>query len=477
MTWTATVGAELGGRYALEAKIGEGGMGEVWRARHIALETLFAIKFLSGTLTSNDELKARFLVEAKVTAQIKTRHAVQVFDYGLTDDGQPYLVMELLNGEPLSACIERLGHLDFESTARIMTDAAKALAKAHALHIVHRDFKPDNVILAKTDEHDAEVKVLDFGIAKLLGSLDEVRPTEEDWKEISGKALSSLTRTGKLVGTPHYMSPEQIAMRADIGPPADIWAFGVVAYECLTGRMPFNGKNLVSLFSAIQMGRMEPANGVIPGLSAFDDWFRIACSPKPEDRFQDIHVAAAKLAEVLAPSIAAQRATGFHPDSTSIRIASGRPSMAMNNTLVASSSVVEVLAKKRGPTMWMLGIAAIALFGGGYVVVSSRSTPKDTITPINAAPHASVPSEALSALVLPPRATADDAIPVTQLPVEAHDAGTHASIVSTTRTTHSDKTDKPPQAIDTSPQKPASSASTPAKTGAPSPFTLPPLGI
>ncbi len=339
MAWIAKSGARLGDRYVLEAKVGEGGMGEVWRAKHLTLESEVAIKLLSKSLASSEETKKRFLAEAKLTAKIHTRHAVRVFDSDVTDDGQPYLVMELLHGEPLGDRIAREKKISLASTAHMMNAAAKALNRAHALGIVHRDFKPDNIFLTKGEEEE-EVKVVDFGIAKLIGSLDEAKPSATDMAELTGRALSTLTRTGKLVGTPHYMSPEQVRMSDEVGPATDIWAFGVVAFEALTGVCPFEGTSVVALFANIQLGKSKKASEVNPDVpAAFDDWFKIACATEPSMRFSDAQAAAAALAESLGVSLVARIA--MPADSSSRMQLTSSPDISLvssTDALVRSSS-------------------------------------------------------------------------------------------------------------------------------------------
>jgi serine/threonine protein kinase len=294
MTWQA--GSDLDGRYRLEAKIGEGGMGEVWRARHLALDSDVAIKFLGTQLANNEEVRQRFRAEAQITAKLRSRNAVQVFDFGVSD-GEPYLVMELLHGETLSRRIEREGRLAPATTVLFLRDAARALSKAHASGIVHRDFKPDNVFLTDIDGQ-VEVKVVDFGIAKMIGTLEATLPVPVDLSQLTDKR--HLTRTGRMVGTPHYMGPEQVRMDADIGAAADIWALGVVAYECLTGRCPFEGDNVLELFTNIQLYNWMPATRIVPSLPAsFDDWFRKVCAPEPADRFADANLAVDALAVAL----------------------------------------------------------------------------------------------------------------------------------------------------------------------------------
>jgi eukaryotic-like serine/threonine-protein kinase len=295
-------GRLVGDRYSLEALIGRGGMGEVWRARHVALKTPVAIKFLRGAPSPSERAKQRFLTEAQVTANLRTRHAVQVFDFGVLDEGLPYLVMELLVGETLDRRIARKGRLSVESTSLILQKAARALERAHALGIVHRDFKPENVMLVADEEEGGEqVKVVDFGIAKLVGDLDATVKAAMcslvQTRAPTGAAV--LDRTTGGVGTPQYMAPEQVEDSALVGPAADIWAFGVVAYECLTGRRPFEDESMGRLLLQVLAAAPTAPSAIAAVPKLFDDWFRVACAREPGDRFPDIATAAGALAVAL----------------------------------------------------------------------------------------------------------------------------------------------------------------------------------
>jgi len=277
----------IGGRYALEKPVGKGGMGEVWRARHLALKSPVAIKFLHGASASNDASRKRFLTEAQVTASLKTRHAVHVFDYGVTDGGVPYLVMELLEGETLDARIGRLGRVPIKSAVRLLRQAARALDRAHALGIVHRDFKPENIVILEDEEGNDEVKVLDFGVAKLIGELEPSHDADDD-AFIGKNPMTTFTRTGTMIGTPYYMAPEQIKDSSQVGPPADLWALGVVAYECLTGVRPFEGDTVAEVLRSIIERNYAPASVVEPSIPVlFDDWFQAICASTAAARFPD----------------------------------------------------------------------------------------------------------------------------------------------------------------------------------------------
>jgi serine/threonine-protein kinase len=278
----------IGGRYELEALVGKGGIGEVWRARHVALNSRVAIKFLQLAAIDGVSAQRRFTVEAQVTAQLKTPYAVQVFDFGITEEGQPYLVMELLEGETLGRRLERRKRLRVADTVKLLGQAARALQHAHTLGIVHRDFKPDNIVIVKDDEGREQIKVLDFGIAKLANTLeDEVSP---DSTLPDGRV--SFTKTGTVLGTPLYMAPEQIHRASDVDLRADIWAFGIVAFECLTGVPPYNGNSILELFARIESGQHLRASVLdrrIP--KAFDAWFAMACAADRSQRFSDVSVA------------------------------------------------------------------------------------------------------------------------------------------------------------------------------------------
>jgi serine/threonine-protein kinase len=290
----------IGDRYELEAPIGKGGIGEVWRARHVALNSRVAIKFLQLASAEKESAKRRFTTEAQVTAQLKTPNAVQVFDFGITEEGQPYLVMELLEGETLGRRLERVTRLGILETATLLGQAARALQRAHQLGIVHRDFKPDNVIICVDDEGRDQVKVVDFGVAKLVGALEEGADQEGAEAFRAGDATPSFTKTGMVLGTPLYMAPEQSRNAADVDLRADIWAFGVVAFQCLTGRPPFTGATLAELFERIQGGLHPRANFLEPSLPPdFDAWFDVACAPDPSRRFPLANVAWKELAAAL----------------------------------------------------------------------------------------------------------------------------------------------------------------------------------
>jgi serine/threonine-protein kinase len=290
-------------RYELETLIGKGGIGEVWRARHLALNSRVAIKFLTGPSAQKESVRRRFTTEAQVTAQLKSPHAVQVFDFGFTEEGQPFIVMELLEGETLGHRIERVKRLAAAETVRILGQCARALQHAHQVGIVHRDFKPDNVMICTDPDGVERVKVLDFGVAKLIGALELGSEAQDEAladTDVAKVSLSSFTRTGAVLGTPLYMAPEQVRDAADVNLRADIWAFGVVAFECLTGFKPFTGANIGEVFARIQDARHPRAEFLVEGIKpGFDGWFDVACAPDRENRYPSAIIAYRQLAVAL----------------------------------------------------------------------------------------------------------------------------------------------------------------------------------
>lgn len=237
-------GLVLDGKYRLVAPLGTGGMGHVWRAEHVSLGRSFAVKLLRPELVSDPAALARFQQEAQAAARIGSRHIVEVFDVGRTPGGAPYLVMEFLRGRPLSAELAARGPLPIPRALDVVDQILDGLTAAHAAGIVHRDLKPDNVFLLEGPGGRDWVKIVDFGIAK----------AKDDPK------AQHLTRTGMLLGTPRYMSPEQVLGRRDVDRRADLWAAGVILYECLTGRVPFEAADLASTLTAIlQQAPVSPA--------------------------------------------------------------------------------------------------------------------------------------------------------------------------------------------------------------------------
>ncbi len=264
----------VGGKYEILRLIGRGGMGSVWEGKHTSLGTRVAIKFIDPEYAESQEACARFVTEARAAATIQSKYAIQIFDHGVTEGGRPYIVMELLLGEPLDKRLERLGRLTLPETARIIGHVSRALQRAHDAGIIHRDLKPENIFLVRSPDDDDEIaKVLDFGIAKI-----KAPPGEE--------GLSSSTKTGAVLGTPYYMSPEQARGLRNIDHRSDLWSLGVIAHKCVTGLLPFEGVSVGDLLVKICTAPLPTPSVTVPGLPAtFDAWFARALEREPAARF------------------------------------------------------------------------------------------------------------------------------------------------------------------------------------------------
>jgi len=394
-----SVGRLVGGRYILEAPIGRGGMGEVWRARHTTLASPVAIKFLHAASAASESSRRRFLTEAQVTANLKTKHAVQVFDFGVTDDGLPFLVMELLEGETLERRIAREGRLPIGETARILRKAARALDRAHQLGIVHRDFKPENVMLVEDEEGSSDggsVKVVDFGVAKLVGGPRHEADAARGGARAGvapprGRSPSSMSVSSTGMGTPFYMAPEQVQATDHVGPATDIWAFGVVAYQCLTGRRPFGGETVGELLLRILTAAPPPRASAIAGVpAAFDAWFEIACARDPGRRFPDVQAAAAALGVALAPpGELAERASpvptgdiATSPRAESLAPAPPAPIACAERPPPSVASIVggqSMLARHARPVSRRVAVAVIVALGA--LIFALRDAPSPSAVP------------------------------------------------------------------------------------------------
>jgi eukaryotic-like serine/threonine-protein kinase len=264
------VGQVISGKYKLVRLLGDGGMGSVYEAEHLGLGTHVAIKVLHGELTRKQGIAERFLQEARVSAQIRSAHVVQVTDVDRTPDGVAYLVMELLQGESLSTVISREKKLPFPTAAEYTLQILQALEAAHALGVVHRDLKPDNVFLTFQGGKPV-IKLIDFGIAKLRQS---------------GGTTKNLTVAGMLMGTPEYMAPEQAYAADKVDVRADLYAVGVMLYEMLSGQTPVSGDDPRVLVLKVERGEVTPlvhaAPGVRPEVAGF---VHRSMAPRPEVRF------------------------------------------------------------------------------------------------------------------------------------------------------------------------------------------------
>ncbi|WP_437752491.1 protein kinase domain-containing protein [Sorangium sp. So ce1389] len=300
MSFALAEGAVFAGRYRLGRVIGVGGMGAVYEAVHLETNRRRALKIMHPTLFESPNLRERFQREAKIAADVESEFIVEVFDAGIDEQTRmPFLVMELLRGEDLDHRIERLGRLSAHEVVTYLHQAALALDRTHKAAIVHRDLKPENIFLTQREDGQPRVKILDFGIAKLVAE------------------TSSAGRATHGVGTPIYMAPEQFDGSALSGA-TDVYALGLVAYTLLVGASYWVKEertgNLLAILAAASRGKPEPASAraAASGVAlppAFDAWFDRATAMRPEERFQVATHAVRALAEALevAPPPSAAR--------------------------------------------------------------------------------------------------------------------------------------------------------------------------
>ena len=268
------IGRVIAGRYLVEELIGTGGMGSVYRAHHQFIDRDVALKFLDPSLTRNERLRKRFLGEARAANQINHEHIIDINDFGETEDGLVYMVMEYLDGQPLDEEIER-GPLDLRRALRIALQVAMGLGRAHELGVVHRDIKPANIYLTRRNEERDFVKILDFGVARI-----------ETDARITGKNM--------IVGTPEYIAPEQIRS-SGVFPASDLYSLGCVLFEMLTGVLPFEGKTTVLLVKHINDAPPTPSskNPAVP--PSVDAIVLRLLQKKHEDRYRDAYHLAEEL--------------------------------------------------------------------------------------------------------------------------------------------------------------------------------------
>jgi serine/threonine-protein kinase len=246
------IGTVVGGVYKVKAMLGQGGMASVYEAEQMPMGRDVALKVLALDRSIGDEPWKRFLLEARAAASLSHPNICQVFDFGELEDKSPFYTMERLVGEPLSERIARDNALGFVDVVDILMQILAGLAAAHKKNIVHRDIKPENVFLIVRDGRPPLVKLLDFGVSKI------VAPDE-------GEDITQITRTGIVMGTPYYMAPEQAYGGRDFDARVDLWSAGVIFYEAIVGRRPFTANNYAALLNAIIREPHKPVRDLRPG--------------------------------------------------------------------------------------------------------------------------------------------------------------------------------------------------------------------
>jgi serine/threonine-protein kinase len=380
-------------------------MGSVYLASHVGLGRDVAIKFLHAELLSRDDVVGRFYREAQAAAAIRHKNIIEVFDVGMSPQGEPFLVMEYLEGESLAGLLKRVGPLNLGAVCAVMEPALQALQAAHRKGIVHRDLKPDNIFLAYQQGEPPVVKIIDFGISKFTqGELDK-------WR----------TKTGSVMGTPAYMSPEQARGSAGLDHRTDLYSMGTILFEMLTGALPFAGNNFAEYLSAMLIDDPRAPQSLCAGFpSDAEPIVRKALAKSPDQRFQS----ATEMLEALAalPSYdARQERLTLLASTVEVRgFAAGDLGQALSgpgrsaggksgSTRILGASTVPTGAR---PWRWVgLGLALVAMAAGAALWLR-----KPTKAPAPSAPIASPTMPSLP--VAPPPAPSPPA-PAAELPTAA----------------------------------------------------------
>jgi eukaryotic-like serine/threonine-protein kinase len=382
MTEPGPIGVRKGdlvaGKYRVEGVIGVGGMGVVVSARHEQLGQRVAIKVVRDLALRNDEAVQRFLREARAAVKLKSEHAARVLDVGTLDTGTPYMVMEFLDGSDLGQVLEQRGPVSVELAAEWVAQACEALAEAHAAGIVHRDLKPQNLFLARMVGGTSKVKVLDFGVSKSIETLT------------SGPG--ALTSTRSILGSPLYMAPEQMRSSRDVDARVDVWALGVVLFELLTQRWPFEADAMPELCLKVVSDPPQRLSALRPDVP--ETMVRVIerCLEKnPDQRFSNAAELASALETFMPPGSRAvvERArlaiAGMQPQPAPVgsgapgaqrTMRSGRGATRTDPTPAAwgSKGAAHVAAKRRQGVVWISGgVVAIAAIGGAALVWHGRS--------------------------------------------------------------------------------------------------------
>jgi serine/threonine-protein kinase len=352
----------IGGKYRLERPLSEGGMGRVWVAVHEQLDTRVALKLLLGEHTSSEELRTRFQLEAKAAARVKSPHVVQVFDYGIHGE-TPYIAMELLEGEDLADVLEREGPLPVERLWPIVSQTCKALRRMHDAGVIHRDLKPGNIFLSHHGD-DMVVKVLDFGIAK----------------SVAKGHTNVTTSVGALVGSPPFMSPEQVMASKTLDHRTDLWSLAMILFVAITGKYPFESEAVTELLVRICSAPIPKPSEILPVSPGVDAFFDRALARDPDQRFAhagELSDAFASLVGI-APDPPSRRSiptSSMRAPSLSFEGLPGAPRSRPSSERIPPVETLPPISSPRSPTSpsveappartWPRG----AILGGGAAVL------------------------------------------------------------------------------------------------------------
>ena len=407
-------GVVLGAKFRIERVLGRGGMGVVVAAHHLQLDERVALKFLLPDALGNAEAVARFAREARAAVKIKSEHVARVTDVGTLDNGSPYMVMEYLHGTDLGELVASQGVLPISDAVEFVLQACEAIAEAHAIGIVHRDLKPSNLFLTRRADGSACVKVLDFGISKLtVGSDSEM----------------GMTKTATMMGSPLYMSPEQMASSRDVDARTDIWAIGAIVHELAAGSVPFIAATMPQLCTKILQEPPVRLSEVRPDVPLGLEAVVLRClQKKPNDRYPTVAELAADLLPYAprAGRVSVERITKVMSaagltDATLAMSPSEAPVPVVAGGITQQAWGASQLTKGNSTRRWALGVAlalgGLALGGLalGGLALSSKMSPEPSVgaappsSPVNAPAPPSPPPEVVAPA--PPLAPAPSAAP------------------------------------------------------------------
>ncbi len=338
------LGRVIDGRYRIEEQLGEGGMGVVYLASHTVLGKKLALKVLRGEMAKDEDTVKRFMQEAQAATAIGQQNIIDISDFGQLPDGTTYFVMEHLDGMALTKLIKQGGSVPMADAIRIIRQIAAALGAAHQVGVVHRDLKPDNVMLITRGGDPYFVKVLDFGIAKV------------------GGAASKLTKTGMVFGTPHYMAPEQAAGQA-VDRRTDIYALGVIMYEMFTGKVPFDADTFMAILSKHMFEPPIPPSQQLSEvkLGAIEDVILKALAKKPEDRYQTMEALIKDLDTLASGGTVEIGGMGLSPPGN---LADALEPPSRTEMRLSNPETVEIPGKKSAMPL-IAGFLFLLLLGGG----------------------------------------------------------------------------------------------------------------